>query len=82
MGENRGMPDVVNVHRALDEPCADRLPLDSAARERILAAHSEALAAGEPGYRDPQSGLFVMTARYLSDRGTCCGNDCRHCPYC
>ena len=26
-------------------------------------------------------GLFVLTARYLADRGTCCGQGCRHCPY-
>jgi Family of unknown function (DUF5522) len=23
----------------------------------------------------------VLTARYLADRGWCCGNGCRHCPY-
>jgi len=26
-------------------------------------------------------GLLVMTAHYLLDRGFCCSNDCRHCPY-
>ncbi len=47
----------------------------------ILAAHEQALAAGEALYRDPESGLYVLTARYLADRGTCCSRGCRHCPY-
>ncbi len=26
-------------------------------------------------------GLMVLTGKYLKDRGYCCGNGCRHCPY-
>ncbi len=26
-------------------------------------------------------GLFVMTENYHLERGFCCGNGCRHCPY-
>jgi len=26
-------------------------------------------------------GLMVLTAKYLLDRGYCCGNGCKHCPY-
>jgi hypothetical protein len=26
-------------------------------------------------------GLMVLTRRYLLDRGYCCSNGCRHCPY-
>lgn len=26
-------------------------------------------------------GLMVLTKRYLSNRGYCCDNGCRHCPY-
>ncbi|WP_276135240.1 DUF5522 domain-containing protein [Polluticoccus soli] len=26
-------------------------------------------------------GRLVFTAKYLSDRGFCCGNGCMHCPY-
>lgn len=26
-------------------------------------------------------GLMVLTARFLFNRGYCCGNNCRHCPY-
>lgn len=43
--------------------------------------HDDAVAAGEPGYVDPDTGLFVLTSAYLLARGTCCGNGCRHCPY-
>jgi hypothetical protein len=62
-------------------PRADRLAADAVGRDRILAAHEAAMAAGEAGYLDPTSGLFVLTASYLSDRGWCCGEGCRHCPY-
>ena len=47
----------------------------------VAAAHARAVAAGEPGYADPVTGLFVFTAAYLAERGTCCDSDCRHCPY-
>lgn len=43
--------------------------------------HDAAEAAGQPGYLDPATGLFVMTATSLRKRGHCCGNGCRHCPY-
>lgn len=46
-----------------------------------LAAHEAANAKGELMYRDPVSGLFVMTAGSLARRGYCCGKGCRHCPY-
>lgn len=69
------------AERGLDEPHPDRLTADHPAREAVLAAHRAALASGAPGYLDPVSGLWVMTARYLADRGTCCNTSCRHCPY-
>jgi hypothetical protein len=28
-----------------------------------------------------ESGLMVLTAKYHLDRGYCCGNGCRHCPF-
>jgi 23S rRNA (cytidine1920-2'-O)/16S rRNA (cytidine1409-2'-O)-methyltransferase len=28
-----------------------------------------------------ESGLMVLTEYFLKDRGYCCGNGCRHCPY-
>jgi hypothetical protein len=67
--------------RSLSEPSVSRLPADHPRREEILAAHAAALAAGAAGYTDPESGLFVLTAAFLADRGWCCGRGCRHCPY-
>lgn len=26
-------------------------------------------------------GSMVLTRKYLLDRGTCCDNSCRHCPF-
>ncbi len=28
-----------------------------------------------------KDGLMVLTEKYLKERGFCCGNGCRHCPY-
>ena len=59
----------------------NRLPEDPVWRKVVVAAHEAAVSAGEDGYVDPVTGLYVMTATYLRRRGTCCGSDCRHCPY-
>jgi len=68
--------------RPLHEPSAARLPLDHPRRTEILERHDAALAEGAPGYDDPETGLFVLTAASLAARGTCCDSGCRHCPYC
>jgi hypothetical protein len=67
--------------RELTQPHPDRLAVDHPQREAILRAHAAALAAGQPGYLDPDTGLFVLTAQFLADRGYCCERGCRHCPY-
>jgi hypothetical protein len=28
-----------------------------------------------------ESGLMVLTQKYHLERGFCCGNGCRHCPF-
>ena len=28
-----------------------------------------------------ENGFMVFTKKYHRDRGFCCGNSCRHCPY-
>ena len=28
-----------------------------------------------------EEGLIVFTEKYLRERGYCCGNGCKHCPY-
>jgi hypothetical protein len=54
---------------------------DAGLGAQILRAHAQAIADGEDGYLDPSTGLFVLTADYLTRRGHCCGRGCRHCPY-
>ena len=35
---------------------------------------------GEDYYYNEQ-GYIVLTAKYHLQKGSCCGNGCRHCPY-
>lgn len=62
-------------------PHPDRLGPDHPLFSQIMSAHDAAVAAGSPGYLDPGTGLFVMTAEHHVRRGKCCHNGCRHCPY-
>lgn len=48
---------------------------------RAQAAHDAAVAAGEAGYLDPDTRLFVFTAVTLAGSGRCCDSGCRHCPW-
>lgn len=50
---------------------------DAAAQAR----HDRAEAAGLSTYLDPATGYVVFTESYLRARGTCCRNQCRHCPW-
>ncbi len=67
--------------RPLDLPHPSRLSPEHPRWDEIVAAHRAALARGEPGYLDPETGLFVLTAAELVERQQCCGSGCRHCPY-
>ncbi|HEY5439426.1 MAG TPA: DUF5522 domain-containing protein [Acidimicrobiales bacterium] len=49
--------------------------------DAIIEAHERAVIAGEPSYRDPSTGLTVLTVATHLARGTCCDSGCRHCPY-
>ncbi|MGH9869090.1 MAG: DUF5522 domain-containing protein [Candidatus Polarisedimenticolia bacterium] len=62
-------------------PHPDRLPPGTPGYDHILKAHEKAMAAAQAAYVDPLTGLMVMTARYLWDRGSCCDSGCRHCPW-
>lgn len=73
-------PDVLSA-RPLAQPHPDRLSPGRSDYSLILRTHEAALAAGQPGYPDPVTGLFVMTAASLAARGRCCHRGCRHCPY-
>jgi Family of unknown function (DUF5522) len=67
--------------RPLTQPHPARLAPDRPDRDAVLAAHERALDTEQAGYLDPTTGLFVLSAQFLADRGTCCGRGCRHCPY-
>lgn len=67
--------------RPLTQPARARLPLSTPQREQLLRAHERAMAAGRSMYVDPVTDLSVLTAKFLADRGWCCGRGCRHCPY-
>jgi len=62
-------------------PLPVRLPRDPVLAAAVLVAHDDALARGAETYRDPRSGLLVLTAATLAARERCCGSGCRHCPY-
>jgi hypothetical protein len=67
--------------RPLDRPHPSRLAPGPPRWTEIIDAHRSAIFRGESGYLDPETGLFVLTAAHLADRGQCCGSGCRHCPY-
>ncbi|HTL48418.1 MAG TPA: DUF5522 domain-containing protein [Verrucomicrobiae bacterium] len=47
----------------------------------VEKAHREACERGSKFYTDPVSGYEIYTRRYLLERGFCCNQCCRHCPY-
>ena len=61
-------------------PHPRRLPPGTPNYDEIMALHAEAVSEGESRYRDPATGLWVMTAVHLWERGYCCYSGCRHCP--
>ncbi|MDO8732123.1 MAG: DUF5522 domain-containing protein [Actinomycetota bacterium] len=67
--------------RPLAQPHEDRLSPDHPQYSEIIHRHSTAMEHGEAGYLDPATGLFVITAATHLQRGMCCTNGCRHCPY-
>ena len=43
-------------------------------------SHKEDFIEGIDFYYE-ESGLMVLTKKYHLERGYCCGNGCKHCPY-
>ena len=58
-----------------------RLSEENPHYDEVILRHRNALSKGEFSYIDPLTGYRVFTSAYLMERGYCCGNDCRHCPY-
>jgi hypothetical protein len=75
MSAKRALP------RALDVPHHERLSTEHPRYKEIMLRHSMSMALDEPGYRDPDTGLFVFNAKKLADEGKCCAMACRHCPF-
>lgn len=61
-------------------PHPSRFDVDRPEYDACMAAHAAAVDAGQMGYMDPTTGLFVMTATHLAARD-CCTRGCRHCPW-
>ena len=80
-----GVPRVGEDGRVREDglrvPLESRLAPSHPRYAEIIAAHDAALEHGEDGYVDPVSGWWVFSAAHLLDRGDCCANGCRHCPY-
>ena len=57
-------------------PASSPLPLQD-----IEDLHRKAVLGGHKSYVDPETGFTVFTEIMHLQRGTCCGNQCRHCPY-
>ncbi|KAI8912020.1 hypothetical protein DFJ77DRAFT_86093 [Powellomyces hirtus] len=51
------------------------------APEPWQAVHDSAVEQGKETYEDPATGYSVFTTLAHKNRGYCCGNKCRHCPF-
>lgn len=49
--------------------------------KEMIERHEAAIQNKMKVYKCPESGLNVMTSKYLAERGYCCSSGCRHCPY-
>ena len=64
-----------------EAPSPTRLAPDHPAFAEIQRRHAAACASGLSTYLDPGTGFTVLTADYVADRGYCCSQGCRHCPW-
>lgn len=55
---------------------------DLTSEERdIYVVHLKSVTERKLNYKDPHSGLHVFNISHHLEKGKCCGNACRHCPY-
>ncbi len=78
---NYGHPVAILRINGITEPLPKRLSPSHPRFTQIMELHEASCNAGEPCYRDPATGLSVMTASFLASRGYCCASGCRHCPF-
>jgi hypothetical protein len=69
------------VEPSIPRPHPSRCSPERDDYEAIVDAHEKAVRSGESTYRDPATGLTVLTVTTHLERGTCCESGCRHCPY-
>ncbi|ORC88874.1 cob(I)alamin adenosyltransferase [Trypanosoma theileri] len=55
--------------------------VESRLPREVYAVHRKACDAGNTKYIDPLTGQIVPTRHFHLQRGICCGNRCRHCPF-
>jgi hypothetical protein len=60
---------------------APRLTSNSPAVDNADVADDAPLLIEGRDYVIDAEGRLMFTARYLRQRGACCGNGCRHCPF-
>ena len=78
---SQDMPQIVaQPLRLSDLPDAD-LVASMPPERQWRRVHAAAVARNRNAYIDPATGYQVWTRLYLSNKGPCCGNACRHCPY-
>jgi hypothetical protein len=56
-------------------------PVQADIEDLISGAHAAAVRVGHMQYVDAKTGYNVFTELASINRGFCCGNGCRHCPY-
>jgi ATP:cob(I)alamin adenosyltransferase len=76
---NHGSSDVSSSHSSSSSSSSSFLSLKT--DYDIEDLHLLALQNGQSSYEDPTTGFTVFTELLHLKRGTCCGNECRHCPY-
>ena len=69
------------IENAIPRPHESRLDPTRPDYAAIIDAHDYAVHSGCPAYRDPSTGLVVLTVAAHIARGTCCDSGCRHCPF-
>lgn len=85
LGEKDLLPPGFPVEWLSPPSPTDKAPSKEPKRARdvtdIEELHRCAVEKGQLQYNDPATGYSVFTQLFMIERGWCCGNGCRHCPY-
>jgi len=76
------LPETLRGTACLCRGCITRFEAENTPRaESFLCGGGEESLERGRDFEVDANGLFVFTAAYLKQRGWCCGNGCRNCPY-